>query len=257
MLNTISWRSLSKKLNVCEQTVRIDWRNGGSTIPYNICLNLIKKYPFEKWQIIKSKWIEGILPSNWGQKKAGNKNKKQITIPVKSEELAELIGVILGDGHIGKKEITIVGEFPHQKRHLEYIREKIKKLFDIDSKIFMSYTNNNVIILDCYSIEIVNFLKSNGLYPGNKIKNKISFPKWILEKEDFIKGALRGLIDTDGGIYYKQKGYKRAIIEFQNYSPQIKRDIILFIKKIGFTPSKSLTRNKSMKNVYNIRIQHK
>ena len=252
----LTWKFLAKKLNVCEHTIRVDWQKEGTTIPYKICLKLIKKYPFKKWQIIKSEWIEEILPSNWGQKKAGGINKKHITIPNKSEELAELIGVILGDGHIGKKEITITGEFPHQEKHLEYIKEKIKKLFGIDSRIFISYTNDNTIILDCYSVEIVNFLKKNKLYPGNKIKNKLSFPKWIFKKKDFIKGALRGLIDTDGGVYYKQKGYKRAIIEFQNYSPQIKRDIILFIKKIGFNPSKSQTINERCEKRHNIRIQN-
>ena len=81
---------------------------------------------------------------------------------------------------------------------------------------------------------------------GNKIKNKESLPRWIFEKTEYINGALRGLLDTDGGIYLKQKKYKRAIIEFQTTSPYIRKDIFEMLRKIDLNPSKSAT---------NVRIQ--
>ncbi|MBU2634651.1 MAG: hypothetical protein KJ674_05430 [Nanoarchaeota archaeon] len=254
--SNLTWRDLAKEIGISEHTLRVDWCKGDITLPYKTSLRLLKKYPFEKWEIIKKDWIEEVLPKRWGQKLAGGNNKKKIKIPNKCEKLAEIIGVILGDGHVGQREITITGEFPHQMKHFEYIKKNIKDLFGIDSRIFLIKKNNNTVILDCYSIELVKFLNKNGLFSGNKIKKKSSFPKWIFEDDKYIHGALRGLIDTDGGIYNKQKEYKRAIIEFQNHSPYIKRDIINFLNKIGFKPSKSSTVNPKGKVEQNIRIQN-
>ena len=49
----------------------------------------------------KKSRIEKILPAGWGQKLGGsraglNKSRKKISIPKKSEELAEIFGAILG-----------------------------------------------------------------------------------------------------------------------------------------------------------------
>ena len=138
--------------------------------------------------------------------------------------------------------MTITSAF-HEKRHLEYIKQKIRKLFGISSKTFASYTNENVFVLDCYSSELVKFLTADGLAIGNKIKNKAALPGWISQKDDFIFGALRGLFDTDGGIYRKQKKYSRAFIEFQTTYPTINRDICFLLRKTKFTPSKTFTRS--------------
>lgn len=253
----LTWKALADSINLSEYTLRVEWQKERSTIPYKIAYSLLKAHPFEEWETIRSKWVEKILPANWGQKSAGGKNKKKIKIPEKSEELAELLGVILGDGHLEEGELTITSEFPYEKNHLDYISEQIKKLFGIDSKIFMSYTNKNTIILDCYSSELIKFLKNNSLTVGNKIKNGAQLPPWILEKKEFIYGALRGLIDTDGGIYHKQKNYKRAIIEFQTNSPIISKDIIALLKKINFVSSKSTNKSGFLKrNSFNVRIQN-
>lgn len=60
---------------------------------------------------------------------------------------------------------------------------------------------------------------------------------------------MRGLFDTDGGIYEKQKGYKRAIIEFQTKSPYIHKDILRLLNILEFNASRG---NKGL----NIRIQN-
>ena len=52
-------------------------------------------------------------------------------------------------------------------------------------------------------------------------------------------GSLRGLFDTDGGFYNKQKGYNRGIIDFYTNSPYIKKDIIKLLNKGNFKFSTS------------------
>jgi len=233
----LTWAALAEKLNVCEHTIRHDWRTEKATIPLSYAKKLFEVSPFEKWATIEKEWITEILPANWGQIKAGGKNKKLIKIPEKSEELAELFGVILGDGHLDRKCLTITGNFFEQE-HYNYLQKMIICLFGLDSRIF-KLKNVNTIQLRVNSTELISFLLENSFVLGDKIKNKESLPRWIFEKNEYICGALRGLLDTDGGIYQKQKGYKRAIVEFQTESPQIRANIYELIRKIGFSPSKS------------------
>lgn len=255
----LGWNALAEAAGAHPHTLRIDWGEEKSTIPYTIAKKLAKYHPGE-FDEIKSNWVEKILQEHWGQKvggkkAGGNKKTKKITVPAKSEALAELFGVILGDGYVGKNELTITCAV-HEKKYLEHIRDEIRELFGIDSKIFAGYSNKNAIILDCYSCELVKFLTGEGLTSGNKKRNRASIPSWISENTGYSLAALRGLADTDGGIYSKQKGYSRAFIEFQAKIPGIRKGILSMLKKTGFTPSKSVTAGGYSKPGWNIRIQN-
>ncbi len=239
----LTWGSLARNLGLSEYTLREDLQKEKSTMSYNMARYLLKKYPFTEWDVIESLWISEILPKNWGAIK-GSKIKR-IKHPKNNADLAEIFGVILGDGHLERKTLTITGN-ANELEHYKYLSKRIKKIFGLESKItFM--TRQNSIQLKVHSINLINFLIDNSFQIGNKIKNKVSLPAWIFKNNKFIYAVLRGLFDTDGGIYQKQKGYNRAIIEFQTKSPYIRKDIFRLLKISGFTPSKS-----SM----NIRIQN-
>ncbi len=246
----LTWNQLAKRLDICLHTIMFDWKSEKSTIPYKIAKKLIEKYPFENWENIKKKWIKEILPENWRQRNIREKIKKIIKIPEKNENLAEILGVILGDGHLERKTLTITGN-SNEIEHYNYLKKNIKSMFNLDS-VILKLKNQNAIQLKIYSIELINFLMNNSFILGNKIKNKESLPPWVFEKEEFIYGALRGLFDSDGGIYQKQKKYKRVIIEFQTDSPYIRENIFKMLKKIGFTPSKSSgnIRIQNQKEIY-------
>lgn len=255
----ISWKMLAQDIGVSSYTLRVAWGKEKTTIPYTIVKDLLSRYEFEKFDKIKEEWVEGILTDNWGQRRGGKNSgnvgqRKKIVMPKYSEEYAELIGTILGDGYLGKKELTITGA-DHEKRYIYYIKKQIQKLFGLRSKLFNNYSNKNAVVLDCYSKELIELLSIDGLVIGNKIKNGARFPKWISRKNAYVRCALRGLFDTDGGIYSKQKGYRRAVIEFQTASPEIREEILYFLKKIGYSPSKSATSNGKSKR-YNVRIQN-
>lgn len=241
----LTWENLAKKLNICTHTLMFDWQSEKSTLPLRITKKLLEDYPFEKWDEIEKKWIQRILSKNWGQELSGGLNKKEIKIPLRSEELAELFGVILGDGHLERKTLIITGN-SYEREHYNYLQNQFRKLFGLESKIY-KLKNGNTIQLKINSTELIKFLIDNSFVLGNKIKNKESLPLWIFEKKEFVSGALRGLFDTDGGIYQKQKKYKRAIIEFQTKSPYIRKDLFSLIKIIELTSSKSS---------FNVRVQN-
>jgi len=241
----LTWKDLANKINLSEHTLKVDWLKERTTIPNRIAELLIKDYLSSKKEQIFSNWIEKILPERWGQILSGDINKKKIKNPKKSEELSELFGVILGDGHLERKTLTITGNI-YEKSHHNYIKENIRTLFGINS-VTLYNKRSHVCILKVHSTELIKYLIQDGLVLGNKIKNKAELPSWIFEQNGFIAGALRGLFDTDGGIYSKQKNYKRAIIKFQTHSPNIRKNIFEMLKKIGLTASKSSV---------NVRIQN-
>ncbi|MFA6269339.1 MAG: LAGLIDADG family homing endonuclease [archaeon] len=233
----LTWQRLAEFVNLSEHTLRVDWATEVSTVPLSCAKNLLDKVPFESWEIIQSQWVDKVLVKNWGQKKAGGKNKKVLVVPTKSEGLAEVFGVILGDGNLNPKTITITGNL-YEKAHHKYISGKIQKLFGLKACTYNSKRCKATNLL-INSVEFVKYFRANGFMIGDKIKNKSSLPRWIFEKEEYACGALRGLLDTDGGIYQKQKNYKRAIIEFQTESSDIRCNICELLRKVGFTPSKS------------------
>ncbi|MBU0958487.1 MAG: hypothetical protein KKB31_00940 [Nanoarchaeota archaeon] len=242
----LSWSRLAKIFELSEHTLKWDLYTEKNTMPYRVAKELIKKYPFEKLEKIKKEWVKEILEEHWGQKKAGASFTKKIKVPSKCEDFAELLGIILGDGHVNSKGLRIVGN-SLERLHYQHTAKLIKNLFGLKSNIYISYTNPNVIILNVYSKELVNILEKNGLKLGNKISQGSSFPKWVFEDKDFVFAALRGLLDTDGGIYFKQKKYHRAFIELQTHSKFIRKDIYRLLKSAGFSPSQSS---------FNVRVQN-
>ena len=173
---------------------------------------------------------------------------KVINVPEKDERLAELVGIILGDGNIyfyqkGKKvgsySVRIAGDYKKDRDyHLNYIGPLCNQLFNIKVRIRDHLVNNErFVCLD--SRLLIEFLMSIGLKSGDKIKNNVGIPEWIFENIEFLKACLRGLIDTDGSVYRMSKRDSNLIrIDFTNYSEKLLNDARAAFLKLGFNPSK-------------------
>ena len=59
----------------------------------------------------------------------GFKLLKEVPMPRHSARLAELIGILMGDGHVGKYQVSIVTHSETDQEHLLYVRELFKDLF--------------------------------------------------------------------------------------------------------------------------------
>ena len=98
------------------------------------------------------------LEEGWGKIKGGKLspgNLKNIKIPNKNEDLAELWGILLGDGHIEKTKaykigvyhITIVGHSILDKDYLlNYVKPLIEKLFEVKVRVSASKISNALTI---------------------------------------------------------------------------------------------------------------
>jgi len=126
--------------------------------------------------------------------------RKYILYPQKSSILAEFIGIVLGDGAVTEYQVKISTNSKTDKLYAYYICSIVSALFGLTSTVSLRKKNAPEVVIS--SKNLVEFLAKYGLKKGNKIKQMTDVPKWIFKHKKFAKKCLRGLVDTDGGIYY-------------------------------------------------------
>ena len=256
-----SWKELSRLLMVSEGYLRNELRKEkrllSEEIYRKICEIINKDF---------DKFIVQRLEDNWGQVKGGTISKgntKKIKIPKDSKKLAEFYGIMLGDGNShkthfynsrrdkrGTYQIKIVGDSRYDKDYLlNYVKDLIEDLFEIEVKqgFFKpkegEFKSRNAMFLVAYGIELINFLENKGFKPGNKIINNLDIPFWIKQKKTFLRACLRGLYDTDGGIY-KLNNQNTHQIVFTNFNRVLLKDVRDSLIRLGILPSKITKGNK-------------
>lgn len=137
--------------------------------------------------------------------------KRGLVLPsAPSEELAEFIGILAGDGHVSfntnKNNISITGDSRLDVEYLKYVKSVIEQLFNLKMNIFVKKRQNTALI-KFESKGIVNFLRSVGYYKHNS--RNIRIPDWITENENYLLNTIKGLADTDFSlmIYKNRKVY--------------------------------------------------
>ena len=75
---------------------------------------------------------------------------------------------------------------------------------------------------------------------GNKVKQQVDVPDWIKGESEYKIACLRGLMDTDGGVFihrYKVNGkeYSYRKICFTSHSIPLLRFVYDTLNELGFT----------------------
>lgn len=172
-------------------------------------------------------------------KKLGFLIRKEIKYPKKCVELAELIGVILGDGCLGgNHQLKISFNNKTDQQYSQYLRHILNKLFMVNCHIYYRKNNNGADIV-VSSSSLVDFLEKQGLVKGNKVKQQVAVPPWINKKKEYQLACLRGLMDTDGGLYlhrYNSNGrsYKYMKLCFTNCSRPLLGFVFEVLKSLDF-----------------------
>lgn len=236
----LSWPKLAKQLNLNESKLKTFYYDG----------ILIDEDTFNKLSLKKDyeKFIIKLLEENWGQSKGGKispGNLKDIKIPEKNEELAELWGILLGDGNIQKKtgykigtyNIKVTGHSILDRDYLlKFVKPLIEKLFDVKIRVYASKVSKALnVVAD--SRRIVNFFEENGFKAGDKIKNQVGIPIWIKENPKFLAVCLRGLYDTDG-CFYRLTNQNSYQVHFKNHDMTLLNDVHESLINLGIKPSK-------------------
>jgi hypothetical protein len=143
-----------------------------------------------------------------------NDIKRELKLPREmTESLAENIGIMIGDGHIGLYKNKRGAEYPiivsgNAKTDKHYLSEYVKKLnsnlYNLDFPVSVVGKNKTEIRLKICSKGLVYFYSEIIGLPINK-KDNLSIPKCLWTKDEHLAACLRGIFDTDGSLQFKKK----------------------------------------------------
>lgn len=220
------------------------------------------------------------MPSNWnkGQTKYTNPSVKKISdtmklrkinnfkawmdrmkaegkikseyLPLKKDgDLAELIGVVLGDGHICSYARTEELRIISNSNNLGFVARYAKimeKVFNKKPYIRKSNQSNSTRI-GLYEKHISDRM---GIPTGARKYSKIKVPFWILKNRKYIVRYLRGLYEAEGSFSTHKPTYTHKFL-FANKNETMLDNVYYLMKKLGFHPHRSpyqiqLSRNKEV-----------
>ena len=175
----------------------------------------------------------------------------------KTDAVYELVGVLLGDGYIYHKpphhHIEICGNATEDR--LYYENHLSKLLRDLGSKEIHIYERHDKkgksIRFAVYSKELVTYFTNEiGLVNGKKKAEIAEIPEKLLRAGwDKTRLILRGFADTDGCLFFGQKGtyqkHSYPMIEMRSASSKLLNQFQCLLQSHGFTP-----RLRSVKSRY-------
>ncbi len=143
----------------------------------------------------------------------GFKIKKTIICPYFSESLAEFIGILLGDGTINDYQVRIFVDSRKDMEYARFIQGLTKELFDL----YASF----------------NYERKNTLRAHH-----VTVPAWIWSNIEYMKACLRGLMDTDGGVYFhshvtKGIAYKHIALCFTSHALLLLTSVHRIVSEMG------------------------
>lgn len=202
----------------------------------------IRKKKWKEWWEKEGKFLDGRITSPWSFKK-----------PEKNAELAEFVGIVLGDGGISKKQVTITLHRITDSEYAKYVKRLVKNLFVVEMGVYENprYLAND---LSISRVELVEYLvKEVGLKIGNKLKNQADIPVWIKNDKNFCAACLRGLVDTDGSVFthqYVSKGKKYGYtkMSYCSRSATLLKSASMILKDLDIS-------HRITKNGFEIRIE--
>ena len=165
-----------------------------------------------------------------------NDAKKKIIFPEKmTPELAEEIGIHLGDGCLSKnRNYFSVKTNKKEGDYMLYLFRLYKKLYNLNLKLMRL---PSVVGFEVYSKAFCEFKnKVLGLPYGEKI-HKIEVPKAILDtkNKEVYYALIRGLFDTDGCVCIVKRNNKDyPIIALGIKSEKLILQISEMLKKLGY-----------------------
>ncbi len=240
---SLSWSELGRLLGIKPNYLSGDLRFENVTISDQLYKNLSRMS-----DVNFDNFIEKKVPNNWGRIKGGKlsthrQRPRKLLIKQHSSNLAEAIGIILGDGSLynnkkhGINQLVVTG---HIKNDQIYLSKFVKPLFENLFNLKFSIKKDNkkhVIRIYSQKKDVLYTLEKLGIPIGNKIKNDVGIPNWIFSSKDFVKSCIRGIVDTDGSVF-PITGRNYTYVEITSACKNLRKSIDQSMKIIGLKTSK-------------------
>jgi len=153
----------------------------------------------------------------------------------KNGDLAELIGVILGDGHIEsfpRTESLTIASNGSNKGFIRRYSDLVRKLFK--KKPYQGWHSGGS---NCIRIRIYqkNISKRLRIPCGDRGGLKINTPGWIVKNKEYLKRYLRGLYEAEGSFCVHKPTCTYKFL-FSNRNEYLKQNVYKALRILGFHP---------------------
>jgi len=187
----------------------------------------------------RRRWLE------WWQTKGKFTHKnyfvsKSIVYPRKCEQLAEFVGIMLGDGSITPRQVRVTVHYKDDRAYSLLIKRLMQQLFKVVPTRSIQPKRGTATVTISRTL-LVQFCHSIGLVIGNKIKQQIDIPQWIFTDRCFQIACIRGLIDTDGCIFSERhtingKQYCYPRLSLVSASAPLRQSVFTILQGLDFLP---------------------
>ncbi|MEK9143425.1 MAG: hypothetical protein AAB481_02245 [Patescibacteria group bacterium] len=199
----------------------------------------------------RRRWLE------WWQTKGRFTHKnyfisKNIIRPRKSEKLAEFAGIMMGDGSITKRQVAVTVHYKDDREYSLFVKRLMQQLFDVKPAWTIRVKRSTIFVVISRT-QLVKFCQSIGLVIGNKVKQQINIPNWIMKNSLFRIACVRGLMDTDGCIFNEchtigGKRYCYPRLSFVSMSAPLRKSVFKILTELDFSPK--MRNNRSVQLEY-------
>lgn len=169
--------------------------------------------------------------------KARGKIKSSYPTLEKNGNLAELMGVVLGDGHICVyprcEELRLISNSNNPGFIKRYAR-LMKEIFDKNPYVISSGQSNSTKIGFYEKLISIRL----GVPTGARKDLKIIVPKWISKNEKYVIRYLRGLYEAEGSFCVHEPTYTHKFL-FANKNESMLNNVYDLMRGLGFHPHKS------------------
>lgn len=153
---------------------------------------------------------------------------------VQDEQLAFLIGLVLGDGSLYKHKrtedlrITLGTDKPELIEFVVHIVEKV-----LQKKPTLYYPKQTkCVVVRLYEKELSSRL---GIPFGARTKYEIALPEWIAANATFLRAYLRGLYEAEGSFSVHEKTYTYKFL-FNNKNDSLHNIVYTALVAFGYHP---------------------
>lgn len=163
-------------------------------------------------------------------------NRHKVVLPdINDPRLAELLGIMAGDGNFGPRFFVISLNAKTDNDYAIFVWKLAQKLFPGATVTIHYKSRGHVHRIQISSVMVIKFLRR--IWPDRK-----QIPIHILSDKGFKINFVRGLIDTEGSIGFKIfKGAKGFSIykqlTFTNYNNDYRQIVHDVLKQNGFNPT--------------------
>lgn len=166
---------------------------------------------------------------------------KKIAPIRKSTTLAEFLGILFGDGHVGKYQTTITLDSETDAEYAEYVAAVIQKNFQIIPHV-RKRKHARAVEICISSVEFSEKMIRFGMVSGKKINGDLKIPEWIFRSNAYLAAFIRGLFDTDGSVYSEEKVIRNKTYHYvgmtiTSASPKLRVDLMHAFRQLGYAPT--------------------